>query len=184
MNFSITPLSIQQPMRPSTFSGTNALGSQIPTSSPAYEVSLSAAGRQNLEADANGNSRAAGGPNGTKKTDGTECQTCKQRKYQDDSNENNVSFKTPGHVDPGNSASAVMSHEQEHVSNARAEAAKDENKRLVNCSVRLYTATCPECGRLYTAGGETTTTMRTTVSNGAKELDRENALGNNVDIAA
>ena len=45
----------------------------------------------------------------------SECQTCKNRKYVDGSNENDVSFKTPGHIDPGNSAAAVMGHEREHV---------------------------------------------------------------------
>lgn len=182
MNFSISPLSVQQLQRPFLSTGSSALPEQLPGFGPAYEVNLSAAGHKSLETETS--DHAAGGPNGTKKVDGTECQTCKERKYQDGSNETNVSFKSPGHVDPGNSASAVMSHEQEHVSNARAEAARDENKRLVNCSVRLYTATCPECGRLYTAGGETTTTMRTAIGNGAKDSDRENALGNNVDIAA
>ena len=90
-----------------------------------------------------------------------ECQTCKNRKYVDGSNEGDVSFKAPGHIDPSASASRVMGHEMEHVANARQEDAK-ENKELVSVSVTLHTSICPECGRVYVSGGETNTTMRTT----------------------
>ncbi len=89
-----------------------------------------------------------------------ECQTCKNRKYVDGSNEGNVSFKAPGHISPANSAATVMSHEKEHVANAVAEG-NQENKKLVSASVSLKTAICPECGRIYVAGGETRTTMIT-----------------------
>ena len=40
-----------------------------------------------------------------------ECQTCKNRKYVDGSNEGNVSFKTPGHISPESSGAVVMAHE-------------------------------------------------------------------------
>ena len=46
-----------------------------------------------------------------------ECQTCKNRKYQDGSDEM-VSFKSAAHISPEASASRVRAHEQEHVSNA------------------------------------------------------------------
>ena len=90
-----------------------------------------------------------------------ECQTCKNRKYVDGSNEANVSFKTPSHIDPGNSAAAVMGHELEHVANARAEGSK-ENKELISASVTMQTAICPECGKTYVSGGLTRPTMKTT----------------------
>ncbi|MBQ6537461.1 MAG: hypothetical protein IJL75_00985 [Eubacterium sp.] len=90
-----------------------------------------------------------------------ECETCKNRKYVDGSNEGDVSFKAPAHIDPSASAARVMGHEQEHVSNARAEDQK-ENKELLSVSVTLHTAVCPECGRVYVSGGETRTTMKTT----------------------
>ena len=93
-----------------------------------------------------------------------ECQTCKKRKYVDGSNEGDVSFKTPAHIDPGQSAARVMGHEQEHVSNARAEGQK-ENKELLSVSVTLHTSICPECGRVYVAGGETRTQMKTSNGN-------------------
>lgn len=92
------------------------------------------------------------------------CQTCKNRKYVDGSNEADVSFKAPAHISPENSASMVMAHEQMHVANARQEDGK-ENAELVSSSVRLKTAVCPECGTAYVAGGVTSTTMKYTESN-------------------
>ncbi len=84
------------------------------------------------------------------------CQTCQQRKYQDKSNDPGVSFKSPGHISPGSSASVVASHEQEHVSNNRAEAsAKD--RRVVSQTVTLHYAVCPECHKTYVSGGTTRT---------------------------
>lgn len=93
-----------------------------------------------------------------------ECQTCKNRKYVDGSNETDVSFKAPTHISPRNSAAMVMSHEQMHVANARQEGSK-ENAELVSATVRLKTAVCPECGTTYVAGGVTNTTIKYTESN-------------------
>lgn len=93
-------------------------------------------------------------------TAGKECQTCKNRKYVDGSNEGNVSFKTPTHIAPNHAAAAVMGHEQEHVANAMAEGSQ-KNKELISVSVSLQMAICPECGRSYVAGGITHTTMKT-----------------------
>jgi hypothetical protein len=95
--------------------------------------------------------------NGRKSSPG-ECQTCKNRKYQDGSNEM-VSFKAAGHIDPNSAASVVMSHEQEHVSNAYQKAELG-NGEVVRASVRLKTDVCPECGRTYISGGETSTQIR------------------------
>ena len=44
-------------------------------------------------------------------TQKAECQTCKERKYQDGSDEM-VSFKAAAHISPEASASTVRSHEQ------------------------------------------------------------------------
>lgn len=113
----------------------------------------------------NGTDKVTRGSEGTtgtepgKKVEKGECQTCKNRKYVDGSNEGNVSFKTPGHIDPGSSASKVMAHEQEHVANAVAKGSKPNNE-LVSASVSLQTAVCPECGRVYVSGGVTHTVMR------------------------
>ena len=88
-----------------------------------------------------------------------ECETCKNRKYVDGSNEGNVSFKSAQHIAPEGAASTVLAHEYEHVRNAMREDQK-EDAELVSVSVSLKTAICPECGKSYVAGGETRTTMR------------------------
>ena len=92
------------------------------------------------------------------KTDGTVCQTCKERKYQDGSDEN-VSFKSAAHISPTAAGTAVRAHEQEHVTNAYEKAAQD-NGKVLNASVSIKMAICPECGRSYVAGGLTRTTIK------------------------
>lgn len=87
----------------------------------------------------------------------TECKTCKERKYQDGSNDPGVSFKTPTHIGPDQSAAAVRGHEMEHVVRERAKA-QSEGRRVISQSVTMQTGICPECGRVYTAGGVTRTT--------------------------
>lgn len=93
-----------------------------------------------------------------RKTSPAECQTCKERKYQDGSDEM-VSFKSAAHISPQASASRVMAHEQEHVSNAYQKAAEG-NGKVILASVTLKTAICPECGRSYVAGGTTATQIK------------------------
>lgn len=92
-----------------------------------------------------------------KRTGQIECQTCKNRTYQDGSNDMGVSFKTPGHIDPAVSGAVVRSHEQEHVTNERAQA-NMKGRRVVSQSVTLSTSVCSECGRSYVSGGTTRTT--------------------------
>ena len=95
------------------------------------------------------NSYAAQGPQATdgkgvgpehqikpgKKSSPAECQTCKNRKYTDGSDEM-VSFKAPGHIDPNNAAAVVLGHEQEHVSNAYNKA-RNNNGHVERATVRL-----------------------------------------------
>ncbi len=88
-----------------------------------------------------------------------ECQTCKNRKYKDGSDNPGVSFKTPTHISPQNAAYAIRSHEMEHVSHAQAEAQR-EDQDIVSQSVTYHTAICPECGRTYLAGGTTRTVFQ------------------------
>lgn len=99
----------------------------------------------------------ANGKNGVDGVKG-ECQTCKNRKYKDGSDEM-VSFKSPAHIAPESSAAAVRSHEQEHVTNAYSKAATG-NGKVLSASVSLQTAICPECGRSYIAGGTTRTQIK------------------------
>lgn len=88
-----------------------------------------------------------------------ECETCKNRKYQDGSDDPGVSFKTASKVN-GNAEAAVRAHEYEHVSHNQAQAAR-EDKEIVYQSVRIKHGICPECGTSYVSGGETVTVTRT-----------------------
>lgn len=88
-----------------------------------------------------------------------ECQTCENRKYQDGSNEHDVSFKSASKVAPEAAASAVRSHEQMHVTNAYQKAEKD-NGKVVSANVTIHTSICPECGKTYVSGGTTRTTIK------------------------
>ena len=85
-----------------------------------------------------------------------ECQTCKNRKYVDQSNDPTVSFRTPTNISPEAAASAVAAHEGEHIRNERANAEQD-GRKVVSQSVIMHTSVCPECGRVYVSGGEART---------------------------
>ena len=89
----------------------------------------------------------------------SECQTCKNRKYQDGSDDPGVSFKTATRIAPEQAASAVRGHEQEHVVREQAKAQR-EDRRVVSQSVSIHTAICPECGDVYVSGGTTRTTTK------------------------
>lgn len=93
-----------------------------------------------------------------RKSSPAECETCKNRKYVDGSDEM-VSFKSATHISPQRAASAVRSHEQEHVSNAYTKAAKN-NGKVLSANVSIHTSVCPECGRSYVSGGTTTTQIK------------------------
>jgi ribosomal protein L32 len=98
------------------------------------------------------------------------CQTCKNRKYVDESSDPSVSYQSPQHIDPGQSGAKVMSHEREHVANEQAKAER-EDRRVVSQFVALSTAICPECGKLYISGGVTRTV---TASDKKAEAQAEN----------
>lgn len=141
------------------------------TNSPAYALDLSGkvdAVRKNDKTDPQVRQ--------LKRTGQIECQTCKERKYQDGSNDPGVSFKAPGHISPESAGSVVMAHEQEHVSNEKAKAA-GEDRRVVAQSVRIFTSVCPECGKVYVSGGET----RTTTASDPKAQAQQNQ-NNKVDM--
>ena len=120
------------------------------------------------------------------KVNPVECETCKNRRYQDGSDEM-VSFKTPGKISPEESFAKVSAHEQEHVTNAIAEGSKP-GKELISANVSLKTAMCPECGRAYVAGGTTRTMMKTygedPFSQNQKAFEAEATKGNNIDYVA
>jgi hypothetical protein len=116
-----------------------------------------------------------------------DCQTCKERKYQDGSDEN-VSFKSASHISPESAATTVRAHEDEHVSNAYSKAAQ-KNGEVVNASVTIRTSICPECGRTYVSGGTTNSTIKYTNESNPyvkeqKSRDAANLIGANIDYAA
>ena len=121
-----------------------------------------------------------------RKSSPAECETCKNRKYKDGSDEM-VSFKSAAHISTQASASRVRAHEQEHVSNAYKKAAMG-NGQVVSASVSLQTAICPECGTTYTAGGTTTTQIRyenesNPYQQNQKSLDAANLIGQSLNLA-
>lgn len=110
------------------------------------------------------------------KEENGECETCKNRKYQDESDDPGVSFKSASKVSKGAAGAAVRGHEQEHVVRERAKAER-EGREVVSQNVVIKTAICPECGDSYVAGGETTTVTRT-----KPDTDRPNELARRFDV--
>ena len=113
-----------------------------------------------------------------------ECQTCQNRKYQDGSDEQ-VSFKSAAKINPNAVYARVRGHEQEHVANA-FDKAKQEGGKVLQASVAIHYATCPECGRRYVSGGTTTTRIaypKTKYGQNQKAFDAEATKGNNIDAA-
>ena len=123
--------------------------------SPAKASEAQAAEGTNAENQVNG-----------KKVDKTDpnykCETCENRKYQDGSNEHDVSFKNATKVAPEAAASAVRSHEQMHVKNAYQEEQQNKNAKVVSANVMIHTSICPECGKSYVSGGTTRTQIKYT----------------------
>ncbi|MDD6202042.1 MAG: hypothetical protein PUB13_03760 [Lachnospiraceae bacterium] len=122
-----------------------------------------------------------------RKSSPAECETCKNRKYQDGSNDVNVSFKSASHVSPTAAGSAVRAHEGQHVSNAYKDAAQN-NGKVVQASVSIHTAICPECGRTYVSGGTTHTQIKyyneeNPYQQNLKSSDGLKYRGRNIDFA-
>lgn len=121
-----------------------------------------------------------------RKSSPEECQTCKERKYQDGSDEN-VSFKSAQHISPGSAGARVRAHEGEHVSNAYNKAQEDGGK-VLQASVSIKTAICPECGRTYVSGGTTHTKISYPNEDNLYQKERKfqqgmGLRGENVDMA-
>lgn len=124
----------------------------------------------------------------SEKTSKTECQTCKERKYQDESNEGNVSFKSASHISPELAGTKVRAHENEHVSNAYKKASQRDGK-VLQASVSIHTAVCPECGRTYISGGTTHTKIQYgnesfPFQKNLKSQQKEALTGNHIDYEA
>lgn len=154
----------------------------------AYQAQYYPTGAANISPSASaGSGVSAGKIDHSGQTQGaTECQTCENRKYQDGSNEM-VSFKSAQHISPMASASRVRAHEQEHVSNAFSKA-EQNNGKVIQASVTLKTAVCPECGRTYVAGGQTTTKIKyaneeNPYTKQLKEIQGDALKGRNFDVS-
>jgi hypothetical protein len=126
-------------------------------------------------------------PGSIEKLEAGQCQTCKERKYVDGSNDSNVSFQTPTHISPEASFTAVSAHEQEHVTNAHIKGGQ-EGSRFISASVSLKMSVCPECGTPYISGGSTRSTIEYNTSNPydnfRKSLEGSLLRGMNFDTVA
>lgn len=101
-----------------------------------------------------------------------ECQTCKERKYQDGSDDPGVSFKTPTKIAPEQAAAAVRGHENEHVVREQGKAQR-EDRKVVSQSVTYHTAICPECGKAYVSGGTTETVTKANTDQQAQQQNEQ-----------
>ena len=120
---------------------------------PAAVLEISPEGRAAYETSIAGDNNETG----IGKVEGPrECQTCKNRKYVDGSDDPSVSFQTPTSLSPNEAMFAVPAHEMEHVRNEQMKA-ESEGRKVVSQSVSIHTSICPECGRVYVSGGETRT---------------------------
>ncbi len=136
----------------------NAMFIKLPGTAGVTQETSQTADTNNQDTEDNaGNGREKAGY----KSSPEDCETCKHRKYVDGSNESDVSFKAPAHISPGASYGAVMSHEMEHVGNAK-QAASKPGAQLVSVSVSLTMAVCPECGTRYVSGGTTNSSIKYT----------------------
>jgi len=102
------------------------------------------------------------------KSSPSDCQTCKERKYQDGSDDMSVSFQTPTNIKPEQAASAVRGHEMEHVYREQAKADR-EGRKVVSQSVTMHSEICPECGKSFVSGGTTHTVTKADTDNAAQQ---------------
>ena len=134
----------------------------------AYTVEISPEAREISAASMDNRGTGATGATGA-----VECQTCKNRTYQDGSNDSSVSFQAATRIAPGAAESLVRAHEQEHVSHEQVKA-KENGSEVVSQNVSIHYQICPECGRSYVAGGTTKTVTRSVGSgagSGASAID-------------
>lgn len=134
----------------------NSLGKTLGAEQDGYGAKI---GKDGENAEKLPNGKVSDEADKKRRFDSFECQTCKNRRYQDGSDDSGVSFQTPTKVDPKAAGARVRSHEQEHVSRNRSKADR-EGREIVSQSVTIHTGICPECGKIYVSGGTTRTTTR------------------------
>lgn len=59
-------------------------------------------------------------------------------------------------VAPGAASGVILSHEMGHVESAEV-AAQNNGSYVVSAQVQVYTEQCPECGKIFVAGGKAET---------------------------
>lgn len=113
-----------------------------------------------------------------------ECEKCKNRRYQDVSNDSAVSMQGPTKMRPEEAVHKVKAHEMEHVRREQFKAAESDHK-VVSQSVQIHTRFCEECGKSYVSGGTTRTTTRYVNSDytdlfrvGAEDITKKSGLFN------
>ena len=154
LNQYATPVAASQAITPTMITrGVSGVSQGDNLFGPAVVLEISPEGRVAYEAGIANDANASGvaGVEGLK-----ECETCKNRKYVDVSNDPSVSFQTPTHVNPNAAMFAVAAHEGEHVRNEQTKADRD-GRKVLSQSVSIHTSICPECGRTYVSGGQTKT---------------------------
>jgi predicted RNA-binding Zn-ribbon protein involved in translation (DUF1610 family) len=109
-----------------------------------------------------------------------ECETCRNRRYQDRSDDPTVSFQTPTRVSREGAYEAVVSHENEHVQHEQAKA-HATGRKVVYQYVTVHISVCPECGRVYVSGGETVTATTTDPEKDGAGKDRLGLKGGTID---
>jgi len=112
--------------------------------------------------------RAAKSQNAFKAGESGGCKTCQERVYQDGSDDAGVSFQTPTGIPSSTAGIAVASHEGEHVTR-ETEKARQEGRVVTNKKVTFQYACCPECHKMYVAGG--TTSISTVDAGSASEVN-------------
>lgn len=105
----------------------------------------------------------------------TGCETCASRKYKDVSSDSGVSFQSATKLPAATAGISVMSHEGEHVSRETAKAQK-QGSIVTQKTVTAKMAVCPDCGRMYIAGGTTKITTKAPQSSGANVASMNNVL--------
>lgn len=110
-----------------------------------------------------------------------ECETCKERRYVDKSDDGSVSFQTPTHIPASSAGPAVLAHEGEHVINEQTKA-KEQGRKVIDQRVELHTVICPECVRIYISGGLTTTVTAPDDNKPAIGIEQEDEVRSRFDV--
>ncbi len=109
-----------------------------------------------------------------------ECESCRNRKYRDWSDDPTVSYQTPTSVSREGAYEAVVSHENEHVRHEQARA-QATGRKVVYQHVSVHMSVCPECGRVYVSGGETVTATTIDPKKNGTGEDRLEDKGRTID---